>query len=72
MIQITEFYEPRGCLSCDWCPSCQQVITNSLCMCALVCDKHGQVCNLDFPDGDLIVRSYNEEPNGYMHRYKNK
>ncbi len=46
-----------SCRSSAWCPECKQVITDSICMCAGVCDIHGQICTPVVPDGKHPVRA---------------
>ena len=44
------------CISSAWCPQCEQIVSDTICMCACVCDRHGQVCTPVIPDGLHDVR----------------
>lgn len=60
-----------SCISRAWCPECRQMVSDSICMCARVCDIHGQVCTTVVPDGRHPVRATRQKTPPTEVEYRN-
>lgn len=60
-----------SCISEAWCPQCEQIVSDSICMCACVCDRHGQVCTRIIPDGRHPIRATRKEEPHSEAEYRN-
>ena len=61
----------QGCRSYVYCPECNQLITDGVCMCMGTCEKHGlRLIDDQIPDGDYEVRHQGRAPSGNWRRIK--
>lgn len=60
-----------SCLSKVWCPQCEQIITDDICMCTLYCEIHGRVCTSVIPNGCHFVRDNKHKFPHTKAEYKN-